>query len=182
MYQGKNKTALMSQKMISETMLEMLENQPFADISISELCRNADISRQTFYSAFGSKENVIIYELRNNCRFTPKNDDKPCKSASFRQFCRDYSKYITEKKKILEILVKNDMMHYLYDIQYKNFMECEYFMHDLDNESRVYLVDFITCGINSIAKNYVLSGCIADEKFLENIMFRLFGGLYFMGG
>ena len=181
MYQRKNKTALMSQKMISEAMLEMLEIQPFSDISISELCKRADVSRQTFYSAFGTKENVIIYELQHNCCFTPQNNENTCKSASFRKFCKDYSKYIIDKRKILEILVKNDMMHYLYDVQYQNFMDCGYFMRDLDDESRIYLVDFITGGMNSIAKNYVLSGCNADEKFLENIMFRLFGGLYFTG-
>ena len=181
MYQGKNKTALMSQKMIAEAMLELLDVQPFADISISELCKRADVSRQTFYSVFGTRENVIIYELQHNCCFTPQDNKKSCKSASFRQFCNDYSRYIIDKRKILEILVKNDMMHYLYDVQYQSFMECEYFMRDLDGESRIYLVDFITGGMNSIAKNYVLSGCNADEKFLENIMFRLFGGLYFTG-
>ncbi|MBR1592106.1 MAG: TetR family transcriptional regulator [Ruminococcus sp.] len=181
MYQGKNKTALMSQKMIAEAMLEMLRDRLIADISISELCKKADVSRQTFYSAFGSKENVIIYELKNNCCFTPEDGENVCKSAAFRQFCRDYSGYIIRKRNILEILVRNDMMHYLYDVQYHSLMKCNYFIKDLDEESRVYLVDFITGGMNSIAKNYVLSGCNADEKFLENIMFRLFGGLYFTG-
>lgn len=44
-----------------------------------------------------------------------------------------------------------------------------------------YLVDFIAGGMNSIAKNYVLTGCTADGAFLEHLMYKLFGGGYFAG-
>lgn len=180
MYKGSNKTALLSQKLIGDAILRLLETESFAEISVSDLCREAEVSRQTFYSLFGTKENVIVYTLQSSFCFTPEDNSSICRSASFHLFCRNYSSYIVKNRHLLELLVKNEMMHFLYDVQYKAFMECEHFFGDVTGESRIYLVDFIASGMNSIAKNYVLNGCKADEDYLEKLMFKLFGGLYFM--
>lgn len=181
MYTGDNKTAQLSQQMIADAMLQLLETQSFSEISISALCKAAQVSRQTFYSLFGTKENVLLYELQNSCCFEAEKQKSACRSADFRMFCQGYSRYIIAKRNILEILVKNEMMHCLYDVQYESFMECEHFLHGVTGEDRLYLVDFIASGMNSIARNYVLTGCHADEAFLERLMFRLFGGLYLTG-
>ena len=49
MYTGDNKTAVLSQQLISDALLSILEEKAFEDISISELCKKAQVSRQTFY-------------------------------------------------------------------------------------------------------------------------------------
>ena len=179
MYKGSNKSALLSQKLISEALLRLLETMPFNDISVSDLCREAQVSRQTFYSLFGKKESVIAYVLKWKCCYQPEDNNKSCRSAVFRDFCKGYSEYIISRRNILEILVRNDMMHCLYDVQYESFMDCDHFIRGVTGEERTYLVDFIASGMNSIAKNYVLMGCRDDQASLEQVMYRLFGGMYF---
>jgi hypothetical protein len=71
------------------------------------------------------------------------------------------------------------MIHFLYDVQYRSLMDCSYFISDVSDNRRIFIVDFIASGMNSIAKNYVLTGCSADIDFLKKLMFSLFGGLYF---
>ena len=56
----------MSQKCIKEAFFALLKEKNFQDITISDLCKKADISRQTFYSLFKNKENILIYELKQN--------------------------------------------------------------------------------------------------------------------
>jgi AcrR family transcriptional regulator len=143
------------------------------------ICREAQVSRQTFYTLFGNKENVLIYLLQASCCYKPEQKKSACRSADFRCFCQGYSSYIIEKRNILELLVKNDMMHCLYDVQYESIMGCEQFMQEITGDDRIYLIDFIASGMNSIAKNYVITGCHADEEFIEKLMYRLFGGIYF---
>lgn len=63
MYKGTHKTAVKSQKIIAETFFDMLQERSFYDISIKEICTQANISRQTFYSLFGTKEDVIRFYL-----------------------------------------------------------------------------------------------------------------------
>lgn len=179
MYKGSNKSALLSQKLISEALLRLLETMPLNDISVSDLCREAQVSRQTFYSLFGTKENVVVYELSHNCCFLPDKNSPTCHSAAFRSFCEGYSRYIVDNSHIIELLVRNDMIHFLYDVQYKSLLECEHFIGDVSDDDRVFIVDFIASGMNSIAKNYVLQGSKADVAFLTRLMFSLFGGLYF---
>lgn len=179
MYKGTNKTALFSQNLIGDAMLHLLEDRPYAGISVSDLCKEADVSRQTFYSLFGSKENVIAYMIKNSCCFIPADSDCSCRSARFNLFCRHYSKFILEHRHLLELLVRNGMMHFIYDEQYSSLMDCGHFFRGVTGDSRIFLVDFITSGMNSIAKNYVLTGCHDDEERLTGLMCRLFGGLYF---
>lgn len=63
MYTGKHKTAVKSQKLIAESFFELLQEKAYYDISIKEICTKAGISRQTFYSLYGTKEDVIRFYL-----------------------------------------------------------------------------------------------------------------------
>lgn len=72
MYCGRNKIALSSQKQIAETMLRLLTENSYAAISVSMICREAGVSRQTFYSLFQSKENVIIYMFQEKYCYSPE--------------------------------------------------------------------------------------------------------------
>lgn len=179
MYHGDNKTAQLSQQLIAEAMIRLLETSAYSAINVSMLCKEAQVSRQTFYTLFGTKESVLTYLLQNSCCFEPEQKKTACRSADFRMFCHGYSHYIIEKRDILTLLVKNDMMHCLYDVQYESIMGCGHFMQDVTGDDRIYLIDFIASGMNSIAKNFVTTGCHADEAFLEQLMYRLFGGIYF---
>ncbi|HAG13345.1 MAG TPA: TetR family transcriptional regulator [Ruminococcus sp.] len=180
MYNGENKTALLSQQMISDALLRLLEIESFAEISISTLCKEAQVSRQTFYSLFGTKENVVIYLLQTHFCYHPTEDQNICRSANFRNFCIGYSEYVIRNQGVLETLVRNDLMHYLYDVQYNCLMENTHFMQDIPQDERLFLVDFITGGMNSIVKNYMNCARRGDCDYLEKLMYRLFSGYYFI--
>lgn len=65
MYEGNNPTALKSQQWLTETLLDLMEEKPYADISIMDICKKADLSRQTFYNYFESKDDLFRFLLRN---------------------------------------------------------------------------------------------------------------------
>jgi AcrR family transcriptional regulator len=54
MYEGCNKTALTSQSAIAEALLNLMKEKPYSKISVSEICKRAGVSRQTFYTLFES--------------------------------------------------------------------------------------------------------------------------------
>ena len=72
MYEGCNKTALTSQSAIADALLNLMEEKPYTRISVSEICKSAGVSRQTFYTLFASKDNVIAYELERKYCFRPE--------------------------------------------------------------------------------------------------------------
>ena len=71
MYSGENKTAIQSQNAIVSALAALMEEKDFAKISISELCKRSRVSRQTFYTWFKTKENIIEYDLDANSPFEP---------------------------------------------------------------------------------------------------------------
>ena len=65
MYDGNNPTALKSQQLLTENLLDLMEEKPYEEISIMDICKKADLSRQTFYNYFESKEELFRYLLRS---------------------------------------------------------------------------------------------------------------------
>lgn len=63
MYTGKHKTAVKSQRIIAEAFFSILKERSYYDVSVKEICSKAGISRQTFYSLYGTKEDVIRFYL-----------------------------------------------------------------------------------------------------------------------
>ena len=135
MYCGSNKTALTSQKQISSAMLSLLQTKSYADISVCEICKEAQISRQTFYSLFRSKENVISYELEQNYCFTLHSD---CMEEDFTldRLSDAYASYIEGQKDFiasgLSSIAKNYVLYESeIDSDYLRRMICRLFGGEL---------------------------------------------------
>ena len=179
MYCGSNKTALLSQQQLSEAMFRLLERKPFSAISISELCREAEVSRQTFYSLFESKENVVTYTLMDQYCYDPGMEaEGGC--GTLRQLCAGFGEYIRTHAKLLQLLVDNDIIYLLYDGFYDSFMDCGCFLGGMTPEVRAYAADFMAGGFASIARTYVRAGAGTDGELLNDLIYSLFNGSLFL--
>lgn len=65
MYKGANPTALQSQQWIVDSLIGLMEEKPYPQITIMDICRRADLSRQTFYNVFEGKEEVLRFCLQS---------------------------------------------------------------------------------------------------------------------
>jgi len=54
-----NRASLKSRRLIIKALLELMEEQPFAEITIKEITDRAELVRRTFYGHFSSKEDVL---------------------------------------------------------------------------------------------------------------------------
>lgn len=68
MYHGSNPTALQSQQWIVDSLIILMEEKPYQQITIMDICRKADLSRQTFYNVFDQKEDVLRFCLQREYR------------------------------------------------------------------------------------------------------------------
>lgn len=178
MYCGNNKTALASQRQIAEALLQLLDGQPYGDISVSAICKQADVSRQTFYSLFQSKENVITFALRNDCCYSDRTQEeaRPC---SFQQICGEFSQYITGHAAMLELLSRHDLMPLLRTVLREDFASCLSPAGQCCRALQPYLVDYLAAGITSIAETYIRTGKSASREALEGIIYMLLRGEFY---
>ncbi len=106
MYNGNNPTAIKSQQWLAETLLKLMDEKSYADISIKDICENADLSRQTFYNYFDSKEELFRYLLRSSY------EEKMNSFESIPQSNEAISAFVStmrDNPKLVEVIVKNNM-------------------------------------------------------------------------
>ena len=179
MYKGCNKTALCSQKNIAESFIELLREKEYSKISISEICQKAGVSRQTFYSLFESKENIVAFVLNKHYEFNPTEECKCSGAPTLMQLSCGYSNYILSKKEILELLVKNNIIYMMQCCLYNTFTSCDEMQTSDDPVIRETTADFIAAGLTTIAKHYCLHAESITETQLKDLIYDLFSGKYF---
>lgn len=182
MYCGTNKTARQSQKQTAEAMIALLKEKPFTQITISELCREAGISRQTFYSLFTSRENVMVFTLQE--QYCEGLEISAPGQSSYdedliRWICHSYSSYMFRNRSLIKMLVDNHIDYLLYDSFYDSMDNCECFMHDIDPCTRSYAASFYAGGFACVARRYAEEGCSSSADQLEEILETLISGRLF---
>lgn len=181
MYCGTNKTALASQRQISDALMRLIQEKPFSQITVSELCKEAGISRQTFYTLFTSRENVVVFTLQAQYCYTPHmsvpEESKAC--HGLRALCRGYSEYMQENQRLINTLVVNHIDYLLYDSFFDALDNCDCFLQSVDPCTRRYAASFYAGGISSVARRYAQEGCSTSADRLEELLLALFtGGLF----
>ena len=167
-----------SRARLTDAMYRLLEIKSFSAISISELCREADVSRQTFYTLFDSKESVVAYSLTERCGYTPDTAGGSC--GTLRQLCADYGAYLRTHANLIRTLVENDIIYLLYDGFYDSLMGCDCFLKGMTPEVRAYAADFMAGGFTSIARAYTRADAQTDPALLDDLIYSLFNGSLFL--
>lgn len=67
MYHGNNPTALQSRNWLITALIDLMQEMPYDKISVITICKKADLSRQTFYNLFNSKDDLLHFFLRQQC-------------------------------------------------------------------------------------------------------------------
>lgn len=174
MYSGTNKTALASQSQISDAMMRMIQTTPYAEITISALCKEAGISRQTFYTLFYTRENVLLSVLNAPDGIVSKLAADA--DAGMAAFCRSVSIGLCGNRQLIRTLVNNKLDCLLYESLCEALESNEGFPKDADDFSRPYAAGFCAGGICGVARRYAREGCTADADTLEALLLRLFRG------
>ena len=181
MYCGSNKTALQSQRQIAGAMMALIQEKPFAQITVSELCRAAGISRQTFYTLFTSRENVMVFTLQAQYCDAPEiaHPRQPQRDGALEWLCGAYSEYILRNRRLIKLLVDNRIDYLLYDSFFEAMDSCDCFLKEVDPCVRSYAASFYAGGIACVARRYAQEGCTTTAAELKALLETLLSGKLF---
>ena len=175
-YQGDNQTALESQKLISNTFFELMKHKKYSEINIKEICEKAGVSRQTFYSLFETKENVIVYGMGCSCSHLKASYIKNGK-ISADVMSTVLADFIYCNYDFLKLLMDHGLICVLYDYFYNSFNECKLWggMKDISGD---ILKNFFIGGMTGLIKSAVNDPSYRDKSQLRHIIIKLFAGDY----
>lgn len=176
MYCGCNEIALSSQSRIAGTLLSLMERKPFSSITVSELCREAGVSRPTFYSLFGSMEDVVLYILKESYCYAPGGEHVD--GCGLAGFCYGYSGYIASHRDFLSLLMQNGLFHIVYGSIEESLSACDCFLPGAEPELRRTAAHFAAGGLAGF-----IQSCTLGEPYPADAMSvmleKLFTGAFF---
>ena len=108
MYQGNNVRAIQSQRWLAEALCELMQETSYEKITIGDICARADLSRQTFYNLFDSKEEILRFSLRDAYeeRFRVLADQM---SISTMDIVNSFACVVGSKQVLLDAMIRNNL-------------------------------------------------------------------------
>ena len=114
MYDGSNATALRSRRWLGDALVRLMERQRYPEITIGAICREADLSRQTFYNVFDSKEEVLRFYLRS--RYETQFDRfREQRAITVGEIVEVFAVLVEENQQLLRRMVDNGLEGILSD-------------------------------------------------------------------
>lgn len=162
-----NKRRKDSVEKIEKVFLELILDKDIDQISVSDICKKANLNRTTFYSNY-----VDIYDLVDKIR-----------QRMINVFLNVYEKEATQKKhsydfsKLFNHIKQNQTFYKTYfklkfDLLDDNFLlDKGEGIKFFDSEINVqYHVAFFKAGLNAVIKKWLENGCIESPYEIEEII------------
>lgn len=176
MYTGGNKIALHSQKLIADSMMCLLREKDYEEITVSALCQEAGISRQTFYALFGSRENVIHFEITHNCAY-PADMKIPPNATVAGYLAKILSQYIWLNQDLLTLLTEKGLTYELYLCCKEWILRDGTFLPDAVPEGQTnYLGEFVAATVTGVINVFVSEKKRKSARELEELLCALLDG------
>ena len=170
-----------TQKVIKETFINLLEEKEITKITVSEICKIADINRATFYRYYldvydllSNIQKEMEEELKNSYHPETENDN------TIANFCKSLLTVLLRNKKLVKVLFDtNDNIYFLNTILEFAYQKCkEKWQHDLPELSdedieyaSVYIFNGALCVVNFWVKNDFDKYIDEIANIIENISY-----------
>ena len=107
-----NPLAIQSQEWLTRALISLLESKEYNNVTITEIAAKADLSRRTFYRAFDSKEDILVYYCNKLFKeFLGLLQQET--EHSYTSVIYLYFQFWHNHKHFLQILQKNNLLTFL---------------------------------------------------------------------
>lgn len=156
-----------------------MEEEPFQKITIKAVCAHAGVSRQTFYSLFENKEEVIGRRLDQLFEEYRKRFIEEKRAYTIRSLCDSIMECFVEQKKLLSLLVDNRLDTLAREKSEAYLLHLDNIFHAYDHEDRDYAISFLAGAIISMVVYAIRKDDFTDSRKISNLVQKIITGRYF---
>lgn len=179
MYQGNHPTALQSQKMIVDALLKLMEEKEFSKINIKELCESAMVSRQTFYTLFNNKEEVIRLHLDTLFNIYIERFVRSKQDITVKELCDNTIAYLVTYKDLISNMVKSNLDHIVKERIEIYLLQLNNFLSPAKQENQDYAIAFLAGALMSVIALAVKNNDFEDGTKISKLIEEMITGTYF---
>lgn len=179
MYIGSNPIALHSQETIAETLITMMQEKDYSKLSVKEICLRADLSRQTFYEFFESRESVVRYCIRKRL-FTIDSKIHQVDHTTITDY---FERHIANNKAFLGLLARNHLGDILEEEMRDSLTELENQIGPKEDLSTKSIANaFLTAALVHSFLMWADDRVKVSEQSLIDLIYSILRGRYFKIG
>ena len=160
-----NKRRRESVEKIERIFISLLQTREIQEISVSDICKGAQLNRSTFYANY-----IDIYDLADKIRDTLETDFNALFKNSSNESGSD------DVIKIFRHISENQLFYKTYfKLGYDNKHEAMIYdvnraEQDFNNKHLEYHIEFFKSGFNAIIKMWLAGGCIESPEEMADII------------
>ena len=164
-----NKRKKESRRKIEKIFVELIQTKEINEISVSDICKKANLNRSTFYSNY-----IDIYDLADKIKDNLKEDVTNLFPNEIKEKKHSYDflklfKHIKENQLFYKTYFKlnydnnNDLLDGMID--YKEFEKIY-----KNNKNIHYHITFFKYGLNAVIKRWLYYGCKESPEEIRDII------------
>ena len=161
-----NKRKRNSQEKIEKVFLELIQIREINEISVTDICKKANLNRTTFYSNY-----IDIYDLAEKIREKLEEDvsslykDERKHQYNSNNFLKLF-KHIKENQIFYKTYFKLEFDKKFPIVEWDYKQAAKYY----SNNKIDYHIEFFRAGLNAIILKWLYSGCVESPEEMEEII------------
>lgn len=145
-----------NQKKVTAGLLELMQKVPYEEITVTQLCQTAGVTRRVFYHLFPNKTDALHAVIDNAILGTESY--RPEISDEILRFCL----YWREQRPLLDALRRNNLSNLLLERMVGNIIhedyDVRYWLKDYDRDTGMDIIIYNLCGIMGLTYSWYATG------------------------
>ena len=138
---------------ITEALLRLLKKKEYRDISITEICERAGVTRMSFYRNFESKEDILVKRVRHITDDFLKESAISYRDDTIGSYFVQLFTHMEQQKELCAALDKAGLLHIVKDEFDRIFLDT--YRQEYDDYKAVFLAG----GIYNVFLFWFRDGC-----------------------
>ena len=163
--------SVLHQKQVAESLLELMGRMPYADITVTQLCQTAGITRRVFYHLFDSKTDAL-YALVDHTILGAVSCHADVSDPTVRFFL-----YWKDQRPLFDALHRNQMANLLWERMIETALredyDLRYWLKDYDWNTGTDILIFNISGIMGLTYSWYYSVYQKDPEEMARLLVQL---------
>lgn len=166
MYEGKHASAVRSQQELEAALMRLMQKQPFQRITITMLCQEANLSRQTFYQLFDQKEDVLRYSVLSGYAAFERHLLE-MERFTLCTFTEEATRFFAQKKDLLNLMIRDHQQGIFLEVMHEKLREVLELVEEGEKFIREPSYTFFVAGLSALFLYEVTHA--EEEEFHQDI-------------
>lgn len=166
-----NKVAIRTQKALSGAFLSLIQEFAYEEISVTNICRRADIVRKSFYNNFQSKDDVVLYLI--NDIFHEMESKLDLQHMSVQQILLTAFRFVMDNREALLLFYNRGLLRFAHK-SIAAYITKDHILTKLDKENvdvraYKYIAAQISAVLISVIETWIENGFEEPVEFLAGL-------------